>query len=773
MNLVLILVLVLSTSWSFADDVTDSVARLFTDSRVAVNKKLSSLMEETCASSVARLHVKECRSGEHKEDQVDALALQLKKIDLSAKEDAFISTLHRSQRDAMTCEIAQLRGFYNEESIKPFYGTVLSDLCAKLPELKLRWERVQKLQKEVEAARSLFSSRNKASNYRFLPSKEENEKLLKIIDQKTKELTKQSNVYTQIRTSVWKSSDPTMESFIFEAMKSTSKTREVCEAGRLDSDPARQLKLREKFQEDVILPMIRRAQEDLFFIGEDPKKIGVAGVNVLLQRSDWASLVQENHIENSLMMCDLEQKYTRGDDRTQRFLTVGSFALGGAGAFLKVAKFASFLRPETIRTLLATSRVLLIASAFPAAPLIIEQVADSCSTQNHSYSVSTPICPLNQFGNIDMKRVQEIETIALEKENCALNLTLAGASLAPTTAVFLKQFKGAKALTVDYRPIKVPEIVKVSELRKADHRVAQQLDELKVKVSPISRGLADGPQGMTTFEANVVKFPKQKLDLEGGSKPYYGQILKVDELPPPGKDRSAKAIALLHPEMAAYKKRVEDMGYQLVIDTSISSTGAEAYIFDYTKVLAISPKSSWQTFVHEFQHVEFNRYIRDRAWGYQLEINKQKKLVDVMRLRTQKKLGAERVKKLEALLKKQVPRAAIDEALSVDAELRVLGFRRFVPGVGSNSQKYALRYQISLLEKHTARTPIQDETLRKAKETYKWLTKYEQVPTVAATAPLVAASGFVAERYLQVFYGDDMMLAQKSDGSWDYFTPGK
>jgi hypothetical protein len=773
MSLLFILLLALSTTVSFADTVTDSVTKLFTDARVAVNKKLSSVMEESCASSVARLHVKECRTGEHKSDQLEALTGQLKKIDLSLKEDAFIAKLHQSQKAAMVCEIQQLRGFYNEESVKPFYGTVLGDLCSKLPELKFRWEKVQRLQKEVESVRSSYAARNRATNYNFMPTAEENNRLLKIIEQRSKELSIHSNVFTQLRTSIWRSGDPSMESLIFEAMSSTAKAKDVCDAARPGFDPAKQIKLREKFQEAVILPMIQRAQSDLYSIGDDPKKIGVAGVNVLLQRSDWEAPSMGNHVEASMMMCDLEQKYTRGDDRTQRFLTVGSFALGGAGAFLKVAKFATFLKPEAIRALLATSRVLLIASAFPATPLLVEQVADACSTQNRAYSMATPMCPLNEFGLIDMKRVQEIETIALEKDNCALNLTLAGVSLAPSTVLFLKQFKAAKALTMDYRPIKVPAVVKISDLYKADARISKQLDEMNVKYSPIVRDPKIEARGMTTLEANVVKFPKQRLDLEGGIKPYYGQLLKVDELPPPGKDLGAKTIALQHPEMAAYKKRIEDMGYNLVIDTSISTTGAEAYIFDFTKVLALSPKSSWQTFVHEFQHVEFNRFLRDKAWGFQLEVNKKKRLTDVMRLRTQKRLGADRVKKLEKLLKKQVPKGAIDEALSVDAELRVLGLRRFVPGVGSRSQKYALRYQISLLEKHTARTPIQDETLRKGKETYKWLERYEQVPTVAATAPLVGVSGFAAEKYLQVFYDDDLMLAQKSDGNWDYFTPGK
>ena len=778
------LLLMVFIPYAFADDASDAIFQMFTKARVTTNSGLSRAVDQTCQKLVAQAHVKECQDHKIKTANVDDLALALKKINLAAREQEFIRKAHAEQMAALTCEIKQMRALYNEESVKPFYGVVMEDLCQKLPELKLRWDLMEKSKKIIESANSKFETNNRASNFRFADTSQ-NAGLLKTISKYGAELKKQQSIYLQLKSSMWRSDDPYMDSYIHEAMTSDSKRKEVCDGSSKNQDYKTYSVARKNFQDKIIYSMIRRAQDDLFAIGKSPDKTGVQGMKVILNRSDWQKNLDQgsakNRLENAVMMCDLDQKYLSGDDRSQRFLAVGSFALGGASVFLKVAKFATFLKPGTVQGLLTSSRVLMYASSFPVAPLSLQTVANACTGGDVSYSLQGQNCPLTSTGNVDMNKMIDIETIRLKKENCALNIALAGFNVGSTLIGFLGEFQAAKVITAkSYVPITKRPVIKVTELRALEKKVVKQLDDLGVGHSTIKRDPSSGV-GLTTLEGNVKLWKSQALELTPfENKEFYGSLLKVEKLPTPGKATGPSTNAFLHPEMGVYKKKLEDLGYSLAVDTSLSTTGAEAYFWGYNKVLALNPKSNWQTFVHEFQHAEFNKYMYPRFSKLQSAVNRGEKLEDILRLKVAKKLSPTKIKKLQALMEKQISENGINEILSVSKELEVLGFRKYIPGVGTRSRKYALRHQITDLQKLPKRNSIQEASLLEAKNEYKWLERYEQtlgfaIGTAGSAVAVVGTDKVMSERYnkqipenyLQIIYDEgDNILAQNRDGSW-------
>ena len=503
----LLLISLLLVRVAHADDVTDYIAKMFTTVRTSTNKMLSEQVEGTCASLVAQTLEKKCEDPTLKDLKVDELESHLKKIRTAAAEKDFLARAHAEQTAAMSCEIMQLRSLYNEESIKPFYGEVLEDLCQKLPDLKRKWDELSALQKSLEAKNAIFKRNNTASNYRFADTSS-NEKLLAGIKADTAKLKKAQGLYFQLKASIWRYDDPSMDSFIHEAM--TNPMSDVCAGGSSNQDYKSYWPARKRFQDQVIYPMIRRAQDDLFSIGSSPEKLGVPGVNVLLNRSDWSRHVQESanggNAQNALMMCDLQQKYSRGDDRTGSFLTAGSLLLGGTGVFLKAAKFATMLQPATVQRLLGTSRVLLMLSAYPSVPLALQQTYDACFDANLSqtYSLQGHNCPVNQFGEIDSRKMIEVERRRLDSENCALNMALSAAELSPGIIGYLKKTS---------RPVE--EIVVV-----APKRVEKPLSERLV----ISDG---GLVDVGTHNTSVQK--ARILTVDGGIKGVWKKRLAYDE----------------------------------------------------------------------------------------------------------------------------------------------------------------------------------------------------------------------------------------------------
>jgi hypothetical protein len=223
--------------------------------------------------------------------------------------------------------------------------------------------------------------------------------------------------------------------------------------------------------------------------------------------------------------------------------------------------------------------------------------------------------------------------------------------------------------------------------------------------------------------------------------PFMGKVLRVDTLP--GKKGPAKfsTPALLHPEMAAYKAKIEEMGYRLVVDTSIQFTGTGGYLWESERTLAILPDSDWATFAHEFQHLEFAHYLEKGFGQTASNVKRGYSLSSLLPAELRQTLGSARIKRLEALIRRELPEMAINETLSVEAELKTMGFRRFTPlARARHAKNYALRHQITGLLKTKELRPLnakERSTLHDALVSYALL----ENPGKAAAAGAIVQGG--------------------------------
>lgn len=325
-----------------------------------------------------------------------------------------------------------------------------------------------------------------------------------------------------------------------------------------------------------------------------------------------------------------------------------------------------------------------------------------------------------------------------------------------------------------FKPINAPSSVSVKNVSAQTAADIKSLDKMGVKFRP-----SNDP---TYLDSNVNTWNKTKLETSPGQKPDYGKVLNIDELPPPGSATGPNTNAFLHPEMAAYKAKLEQMGYRLTVDTSTPFTGAGAYHWSYTKVVSLRPDSTWQTFLHEFQHAEFSQYLAGSFSRLEATVANGGTVRGLMSPQMVQTLGADKVQRLQTLLEKGLPELAINETLSVEAELRVMGFRRYIPIIGTGTEKYALRHQITELNRVTESggglSSEQVKALSAAKTRYAALLAYDTGGSAAAVGVIGGAEVGALKlyqknpdkdpnTYLQIVYDDrDNVWGQRQDGSW-------
>jgi hypothetical protein len=357
------------------------------------------------------------------------------------------------------------------------------------------------------------------------------------------------------------------------------------------------------------------------------------------------------------------------------------------------------------------------------------------------------------------------EAIGTAESTSAAAASAPNPSVASSIRDFFKNF---------FKPINAPESVSVKKVAAQTASDIKSLDKMGVKFRP-----SNDP---TYLDSNVNTWNKTKLETSPGQKPDYGKVLNIEELPPPGTATGPSTNAFLHPEMAAYKAKLEQMGYRLTVDTSTPFTGAGAYQWSYTKVVSLRPDSTWQTFLHEFQHAEFSHYLVYSFSRLEATVANGGTVRGLMSPQMMQTLGSEKVERLQTLLQKGLPSNAINETLSVEAELRVMGFRRYIPVIGTGTEKYALRHQItdlnSITESGGALSVEQSKTLSQAKMRYAALLAYDTGGSAAAVGVLggteIGALKMINKNgdkdpnsYLQIVYDErGNVLGQRQDGQW-------
>jgi hypothetical protein len=231
---------------------------------------------------------------------------------------------------------------------------------------------------------------------------------------------------------------------------------------------------------------------------------------------------------------------------------------------------------------------------------------------------------------------------------------------------------------------------------------------------------------------------------------YGGEMLQVQALPLAKAGSTAQDAALTHPLMRAALERMWEKGYNLVVDSSLSFTGAEAYFHPGKKIIAVRPDTPWFTFVHEMQHLEFNHEILKPGFLAPMrEFSAAGKSIKAaLPAEAIARIGEQKLDRIQRLLDKGItPDLALNETLSITEELQTIGWKRFIPGhYGTGAYQYMLRHQITELEKlGPAATLAQRDLIDSAKLRHAFTDRYDQLaPTAGAIAAPIAAYGAYA-----------------------------
>jgi hypothetical protein len=169
--------------------------------------------------------------------------------------------------------------------------------------------------------------------------------------------------------------------------------------------------------------------------------------------------------------------------------------------------------------------------------------------------------------------------------------------------------------------------------------------------------------------------------------------------------------------MQAYLDPMRRMGYDLHIDPNINALSADGFFDPTGRRIVLKPGTSWQTFVHEYQHLLFESSGVSRHYNQMLATVRAGAPVErVMPPALQSQLRAQGVNTEELMrsLRRQLTHTAANETGAVSAELQALGFRQYAPQ-GMATRLYALDWQVHELSAlGNARTAVQTQQYYRA-----------------------------------------------------------
>lgn len=168
-------------------------------------------------------------------------------------------------------------------------------------------------------------------------------------------------------------------------------------------------------------------------------------------------------------------------------------------------------------------------------------------------------------------------------------------------------------------------------------------------------------------------------------------------LPRPNGRGTLETNAFLHPDMPRYLKKLEEYGYSLVVDPATFGTRLGNYARRDLRVIALKPEATWLTFLHEFQHVEFNVKILDRLGDLSFEDAARRSPSE---LRSILDMSNPMVARAMSLARRGWPKIAVNETLAVEVQLTALRNAGYIPYLSyeySQRRDYALQHQIHQL----------------------------------------------------------------------------
>ena len=203
---------------------------------------------------------------------------------------------------------------------------------------------------------------------------------------------------------------------------------------------------------------------------------------------------------------------------------------------------------------------------------------------------------------------------------------------------------------------------------------------------------------MIAKEVILLHYQRYVNDLDLSDIPDQIQsILRIRKGGTGKRHNNPQGLALKHKDIDAKIKEVEEMGVKVVVDPSLDGTRTVGYYHPEEKFLAIRADSDWLTFEHEFQHVLFDKYLKGHTFNdSQMDsvrlIAKSGQPLKQMRQQLPAQIRTHWSKKEQNVIlrymKEDIPELALNERLSVNRQLEMLGWRKYT-SLGQNYNSYA------------------------------------------------------------------------------------
>lgn len=348
--------------------------------------------------------------------------------------------------------------------------------------------------------------------------------------------------------------------------------------------------------------------------------------------------------------------------------------------------------------------------------------------------------------------------------------------------------KGASKYTITDELLEPLEKVTTSSERvvQATKLDLADLREMGVGFSPI--------KGAKTRLGELVEENSNKVHFTSapGQKEYVGEILEITKLPKSTGLSGPKVTALEHQEMAGFFKKIKDRGYKLVVDTSLTESPVGAYMNAESKVIGISPYTSWDVFQHEFQHLQFAEFIEPHFAKLEKAVQvRGRHLNDILPKSVKDQYSAKDLARLEKLIKAENGIQGVDESMAVYRQLDQTGWLTWSHDINVGAREYgALNRYESLIniqrETGIALSKQQLSTLESSKRTVVFLKSLNKETAQRATSAVLgtgAAEAYVIYKEVdgkyslspanQVYYHEKYkaVVTKTRDGELIYIQP--
>ncbi|MAE74849.1 MAG: hypothetical protein CL675_12205 [Bdellovibrionaceae bacterium] len=352
----------------------------------------------------------------------------LSEININLMEREFITRGRAAQVEVNRCEIKQLEAFSSGGRFNEFYREFMRSLCIKIPDMREKHNSMAEIREEIEMYNELLAASE--SPYFQEQKQEWRDKQAVLVERYDSEL----NAYNAIISTNWRFYDTNMEEYIMSAIGNRSVEQEICFAGNPEVSETERQPIYDRFQEDVIQPMLDDARQSLASLGSSYRDISPRDMEMILARTPWDQFLDNGRTyeENKVLMCRIDRRFISGNQNTSNILTAVSFVGGASIAFLRGLRYAKWITSRRSLRLAGRTEVALFAMDLPVISTI---VSDACTEPVFSYDLMQPTCPTGAGNRLNIQEMLTVERQKLRSMNCLLGSTTG--YISPTLAYLL------------------------------------------------------------------------------------------------------------------------------------------------------------------------------------------------------------------------------------------------------------------------------------------------------------------------------------------------